>query len=112
LLFPNQSSKTLERVNNLKKVDALIILDGTWDKAKRIFLKSQTLQNLPAAKLNSHYSTNYKIRKSNFENGVSSIEAIAFALSELEENISIDDALKPFHYFVEQQVLRQKKGSE
>lgn len=63
----------------------LIVIDGTWRKAKKIHLLNKWLKNIPSLTLTESKKTNYGIRKSNIEHGLSSIEAIAFALEDMEK---------------------------
>jgi DTW domain-containing protein YfiP len=64
------------------------VLDGTWRKAKKIHLCNNWLKNIPNLTLNKERKTDYGIRKSSVEQGLSSIEAIAFALEDME-NMSV-----------------------
>ena len=101
LLYPSEQAKTWDEYSaqNSSKNDkttadnVLIVLDGTWRKAKKIHLCNQWLENIPTLTLNSTRKTNYGIRKSTVELGLSSIEAIAFALEDID-NISPDPFLK------------------
>jgi DTW domain-containing protein YfiP len=70
------------------KKNSLTMLDETSRKAKKIHLCNQWLENIPNLTLNSTRKTNYGIRKSTVELGLSSIEAIAFALEDME-NVSV-----------------------
>jgi DTW domain-containing protein YfiP len=96
LLYPSEQAKTWDEyyAQNSSKNDkttadnVLIVLDGTWRKAKKIHLCNQWLENIPNLTLNSTRKTNYGIRKSTVELGLSSIEAIAFALEDME-NVSV-----------------------
>jgi len=99
LLYPSEQAKTwdefiVEKNNKTKggddktsKKTVLVVLDGSWKKAKKIHLCNSWLKNIPNLTLNSARKTNYGIRKSSVELGLSSIEAIAFALEDIE-NIS------------------------
>lgn len=108
LLFPIGECKDLSSTQN-NEIDALIILDGTWDKAKKIYFKSKFLQGLTKVKLNLDQISQYQIRKSNFPGGVSSIEAICYSLHLLEDNFPIEVALQPFLFFVTKQIELAKK---
>ena len=96
LLYPSKKAKTwdeytVEQNSNFKykseKIspkNVLIVLDGTWKKAKKIHLCNPWLKNIPNLTLGSARKTTYDIRKSSVELGLSSIEAIAFALEDIE----------------------------
>lgn len=69
----------------------LVILDGTWKKAYRMFMLSQNVQNLPQICLPEELATagQYHIRKVAKKNALSSLEACCYALALLEENSEI-----------------------
>lgn len=71
---------------SLKKNNCLIILDGTWKKAYRLFMVNPFLQNIPHLKLPEGLIGQYAIRKTAKENALSSLEACAYALQIIEGN--------------------------
>ena len=86
LLFP---SETAIAINEFKKTDEdsiqqLIVIDGTWRKAKKLILTQQWLASLPQVSLSQHYESQYAIRKTTVDNGLSTLEAVAYALAEIE----------------------------
>lgn len=65
----------------------LIVLDGTWRKARKMYYLSKDLQMLPKLHLNSDALTgHYIIRKAEKMGQLSTLEAIAAALSQIENN--------------------------
>jgi len=112
LLYPGEQAQDLnqkvlfaltERENNSgddevnRKPLCLVILDGTWKKAYRMFMLSKTLQRLPQICLPEYLANagQYHIRKVAKKNALSSLEASCYALALLEagsdfENISPD----------------------
>lgn len=101
LLYPSiqaqvLSSSTIELDNthincNKKSLQPklLIILDGTWKKAYRMFMLSQNLQALTQVCLPDILANSgqYLIRKVAKENALSSLEACCFALALLENEL-------------------------
>lgn len=71
---------------NDKKSNCLIILDGTWKKAYRLFMLNSFLQDIPHLTLPEGLSGGYVIRKTSKENALSSLEACCYALQEIEQN--------------------------
>jgi DTW domain-containing protein YfiP len=65
---------------------SLVIIDGTWKKAYRMFMLSKKLQGLPQVCLPKSIacSGNYSIRKVAKKNALSSLEATCYALAMLE----------------------------
>ena len=62
----------------------LVFLDGTWRKTKAMYLQSPLLQSLPLVQLQLAHPSRYRIRKEPNAMAMSTIEAIALLLGELE----------------------------
>jgi len=96
LLYPGEQAQELSSIvnnNELKHVQSsnkkpllLIILDGTWKKAYRMFMLSKNLQTLTQVCLPELLANNgkYIIRKVAKKNALSSLEATCYALALLE----------------------------
>ncbi len=77
---------TTEQVKERER--CLIILDGTWKKAYRMFMLSEKLQALPQVCLPDKLANSgqYLIRKVAKANALSSLEACCYALALLEDS--------------------------
>lgn len=105
LIYPSSNSTDLSSATVMrKKPTHLILIDGTWRKAKKIFLLSKNLQFLPAHTLSPQHESDYRIRKSSIENGVSTLEASSLALSILEPNLDTSSALLSFKKMIDLQI--------
>jgi DTW domain-containing protein YfiP len=111
LLYPSPEAQVLPLTKNTLNsisVDAheknqqpklLIILDGTWKKAYRMFMLSSNLQALAQVCLPDKLANGgqYLIRKVAKKNALSSLEACCFTLAllegELNENTFVDNEL-------------------
>lgn len=71
--------------NNLNAIQSIIILDGTWRKAKRMYMENLWLHALNHMQFTLEHKSRYGIRSSSFEYSLSSIEAIAYSLEGLEK---------------------------
>ena len=101
LLYPSDNAQTLNcSFENTQKTDAeakinkqplLIILDGTWKKAYRMFMLSTNLHCLQHVCLPSEIANNgqYLIRKVAKKNALSSLEATCYALAILENELTV-----------------------
>jgi DTW domain-containing protein YfiP len=85
----------------------LVLLDATWRKSRKMLYLNSSLQRLPRLSLQATPPSAYRIRKAHAPGQLSSLEAAAYALSQLEH--------RPGHYaplfeafdgFVEQQSER------
>lgn len=117
LLYPSEKSKVLssdlhcclvnsklqndqELAKEFKKY-CLIVIDGTWKKAYKMFKLSQTLQQIPQVCLPESLASTgqYHIRKVAKNNALSSLEACCFALSLLEGSDKYQTLLAKFNDF-------------
>ena len=101
LLYPNAQAQVLSLTNNglnsthtshnkqSQQPKLLIILDGTWKKAYRMFMLSSNLQALEQVCLPDTLANKgqYLIRKVAKKNALSSLEACCFALALLENEL-------------------------
>jgi len=106
----DQSSQALEQQQCADNATSLsdvtiIVLDGSWKKAYKLYCLNPKLQTLPCIGINPSEQTNYRIRKSSRSDSLSTVEACYQLLTELEgENISFEPLLDSFNFMVEQQL--------
>jgi len=83
LLYPGEKSRPISELQE-QNVTCIIVLDGTWKKAYRLFAINEFLHTLPLVTLSKSYQGLYDIRKTEKENALSTLEATCYALTELE----------------------------
>ncbi|MGR5062717.1 tRNA-uridine aminocarboxypropyltransferase [Photobacterium sp. DNB22_13_2] len=89
----------------------LILLDGTWKKAYKMWQLSTNLQQLPTVALDNVDQGNYRIRKSPKSQGVSTVEAGYLALSVLEGDADkFAPLLEAFNQMIEFQIQQMPAG--
>ena len=82
----------------------LVVLDATWRKSRKMLYLNPALQRLPRLALMDAAPSNYRIRKAHAPHQLSSLEAAALALGQLEGNPGRCQALlDAFGGFVQQQ---------
>jgi DTW domain-containing protein YfiP len=84
----------------------LFLLDGTWRKAKRIFLTSQNLQKMNILSLSPSETSNYRIRKAPTHESLSTLEATLMALSIIEPQLDTNSAKLAFTQMIDFQIKR------
>jgi DTW domain-containing protein YfiP len=90
----------LERPDRLR----LVLLDATWRKSRKMLYVNPLLQGLPRLALQALPPSAYRIRKAHAPDQLSSLEAAAHALSQLENRPERYEPLfQAFNAFVEQQ---------
>lgn len=97
LVFPDELATPAEQfVENKKQIintqTQFILLDGSWKKAYKLLMLNPFLQALPKVSININKKSEYRIRKSPREDGLSTVEAGYYLLSQLEKN---DDKFTP-----------------
>ncbi|NMP32510.1 DTW domain-containing protein [Thalassotalea sp. M1531] len=87
LLFPGEQATEIAAINVATNEDyALVVLDGTWKKAYKMFQLSRCLHLLPQLKLPEGLIGQYLIRSTKKNNALSTLEASCYALQILETN--------------------------
>ncbi|XP_028411268.1 DTW domain-containing protein 2-like [Dendronephthya gigantea] len=134
VLYPDASATDLRKL--VKEASAsqkynLVVPDGTWRQAKKIFKQNSALQQARKVQLNENIKSRYVIRTQPTRNSLSTLEAIAVALSILEGKDEITEVLrKPLQLLCdiqlehgavphsskeekrEQEVLKQKQSED
>lgn len=72
--------------SELNDIQCIIILDGTWKKAYRMFMLNYCLHKIKHIVLPAGITSLYQIRKTKKDNALSSLEACCHALARLENN--------------------------
>jgi DTW domain-containing protein YfiP len=115
LLYPGEKAQELVFTGNTETTEGagqtkdkplmLVILDGTWKKAYRMYMLSKNLHSLAQVCLPDYLANNgkYLIRKVAKKNALSSLEATCYALA------LIDGELKNNHH--KKSVCKQKQNS-
>ncbi|MCE2593252.1 DTW domain-containing protein [Motilimonas cestriensis] len=86
LLYPSEQNTTQAGDTCIPADSQFVLLDGSWKKAYRLLQTNPSLQSLPCVAIDVKQQTQYKIRKSSKQQGVSSVEAGYYLLSQLEGN--------------------------
>lgn len=111
LLFPSDDAQKVSHYSiSCKdapegKKPTLILIDGTWRKAKKIFYLSKNLHSIPKICLSSNYKSRYRIRKQPTNNYLSTLEALTYSLNILENN-DFTSVFEAFDYLIEFQIKK------
>jgi DTW domain-containing protein YfiP len=85
----------------------LVVLDGTWRKSRKMLYLNPLLRALPRLALRAVPPSAYRIRKAHAPHQLSTLEATAHALAELENNPArYQPLLAAFDGFVQQQAAK------
>ena len=85
-LFPYEDALELnqEFVRSLTKPIQLIVPDGRWSQAQKIYRREKDFTNIPRFKLPEIGQSHYQLRRQPSENKLCTHEAIAYALGIIE----------------------------
>lgn len=105
LVFPTSNATDINQVSSQgPKESYFILIDGTWNKAKKIFFETKKLQTLRSITFTQETKSNYRIRKSNFENGLSTLECIELLGRTFDQEIDYSPLIKVFNFMIERQI--------
>ena len=94
LLYPNDKAILLGQPNNsdgarekaVSDIRCIVLLDGTWKKAYKMYQVNKQLHALPHFMLSEEYKSLYQVRKTNKKGALSTLEACCHALGILDAN--------------------------
>lgn len=107
LLFPGEGAQVLTPAVSLDRPaepTLLVVPDGTWRHARQLLARHPSLAALPRVTLPEGCVTRYRIRHAGDARALSTIEAIASALSALEAPRDYDGLLAPFDALIAGQI--------
>ncbi len=84
LLYPGDKSTALEACPNKAAIGNLVVLDGTWKKAYKLFMLNPWLSAIPQLHFDAPPKGRYRIRKTRVADGLSTLEAVAWGLKLIE----------------------------
>ena len=104
LLFPGEGALGPEAFAE-RPLKALVVIDGTWPQARKMYKVNSLLQQLPRVGFVPRRPGNYRIRREPAAHCLSTIEAVSEVLGKLESDEPRFDAmLKGFERMVEFQM--------
>lgn len=100
LVYPCETSQSAKQANILPDC-IIILLDGTWRKAYKLLQSNPWLHNFPALHLDAKNLSNYRIRKAKRADSLSTLEACAYLLQELDHPLDISPIFAAFDAMVQ-----------
>lgn len=104
LLFPGAGVAEVATTDAGQRPRRLVLLDGTWRKARKLLHLNPVLQSLPQVALPAGLVSRYRLRKAPAPGALSTIEAGMHALQLLEPAIDFSALLRPFDALIEGQI--------
>jgi len=111
LLFPREGSRDLAELSADERPRELVILDGTWPHARRLYDANVWLHALPHFHLTPSAPSRYRIRKPPRPGYISTIEAIVSALRIVEpETPGMERLLGLFDTMIDEQIVYARRS--
>ncbi|MCL9776134.1 tRNA-uridine aminocarboxypropyltransferase [Vibrio methylphosphonaticus] len=112
VLFLGEQSQPLEPLSQTHDTRPfrIILLDGTWKKAYKIWTLSKNLHNLPMVQLPTDLEGDYRIRKAPTSNALSTVEAGYHILSILEPERDFSPLIFAFNQMIEFHISQMPPG--
>ena len=105
VLYPGPGSLDLAALPADQRPKKLVVIDGTWSQAHRMYRDSPWLRRLPRYSLNPAEPSRYRIRKEPRHECLSTLESTAMALRMIEpQTPDIDNLLHCFERMVDRQL--------
>jgi DTW domain-containing protein YfiP len=109
LVFPKTEEDHLNTIS-ITQFKNIILIDGSWRKARKILFMNPWLNQLPKISLVDSKTSQYKIRKSSQKNSLSTLEAVVECLNQIEPNLDTHSLMKTFNAMIDFQI--EKMGAE
>ncbi|WP_051311784.1 tRNA-uridine aminocarboxypropyltransferase [Zooshikella ganghwensis] len=78
---------------------AFVLLDGTWQQARKIYRKSSYLHQLPVVSIRSHQLSGYQLRRAQNQGNLATAEVVIHLLAAMGEVQSAQLLADYFHVF-------------
>ncbi len=114
LVFPASDAEQREvvaspptRDSNKAPINTVVLLDGTWKQARKMYSQGQWMRHLPILDLSTalasseHDWGNYKVRQACESGQLATAEAAALALTANQEHVATEHLLRYFSVFNE-----------
>lgn len=96
VLFPSEDAIDLDWLRPQKPVQ-LIVSDGNWRQAGKLNTRHPELKHLPRVKISQKNMSLYHLRREHFDEGLSTLEAIALALGTIEGSAVSERLMALYH---------------
>ncbi len=103
IVFPDDVEEYKPRVTTFEasdKIPAFIILDGTWNQARKIFRKSPYMDHLPLLPLRTKKESEYGLRRPSDKTHLCTVEVAAELLNVAGENQASEQLYSYFRGFL------------
>ncbi len=109
VLFPYEGATPLERLERRARPVTLVVPDGNWRQASKMYKRVPGLAGLPCVSLPAGPRSSYRLRAEAHDKGLSTLEAIARAFG-IVEDVSVQRALEDVFLAMVERTLWARGG--
>jgi len=110
LLYPSPDAQDLDTLTQDKKPSHLVVIDGTWTQAHRIFRDNPWISALPRYTLPTSEPSRYRIRKEPRLECLSTVESVVAALLSLQPGLQgTQTLLSAFEAMIDAQIAASEQ---
>lgn len=106
LVYPEPEAAAVNAPTSTPEPCILVLLDGTWRKVYRMLCLNPWLLALPRISLAVENDSAYCIRKAKRSDSLSTLEAAALALQQLQPNLDVQPVLQLLQALVDTRLAR------
>lgn len=111
LVYPHPDGRDLCALSEQERPPRLVLIDGTWSQAHRLYQDNPWLQRLPHYSIRPTAKSRYLVRREPHEHCLSTLEAAVEAIRCLEPGLpGLDDLLALFDRMNADQVTRRESS--
>ncbi|QUM75395.1 DTW domain-containing protein [Moritella sp. 24] len=86
--------------HDISEFDSLVLLDSTWQEARKMYRQSDYLQDLPKVTLSAAQASEFILRANQLEGGLSTVECVIELLRLQQRDQEADQLVVEFRSFI------------
>jgi len=86
--------------HDISEFDSLVLLDSTWQEARKMYRQSDYLQDLPKVTLSAAQASEFILRANQLEGGLSTVECVIELLRLQQREQEADQLVVEFRSFI------------
>lgn len=98
--LPARNSSVAGTDTDISSIKHFILIDSTWQQARKIFNRSPYLQQLPTLELSSAAKSNYHLRRNQLKGGLCTVECVIELLRMGNSEVLAEQLEQAFNSFL------------
>lgn len=110
LLYPGGDVPSLAELPAAARPENLLVIDGTWAQSRALLRQNPWIHRLPKVRIEPVRESRYRVRREPRREYVSTLEAIQYALWELEPEVDLGPLVDAFEHMMDEHLARRQEG--